>query len=212
VGVFGPSTVRFTRSGRGPNSAARRRGDNLIGVRLASALENEAESLATLDSAYEALSTEDDVPKEVSIVFSDGLHIPRQGLPPALQNAYSSRRAQAMRMSTYGKPRIIFCADDLEQEIVLPRGCLEAVKPTFESQSITPNVDDQRFEGDRIDTRFVGKLRPEQESAVNGLLTHASGLLCAPTAFGKTVAAAAIIGKRRRNTLILVHRRQLIEQ
>jgi len=38
------------------------------------------------------------------------------------------------------------------------------------------------------------------------------GILCAPTAFGKTVVAACLIAKRAVNALILVHRRQLMDQ
>ena len=36
--------------------------------------------------------------------------------------------------------------------------------------------------------------------------------LCAPTAFGKTVTAAALIAARGVNTLILVHRAELLRQ
>jgi superfamily II DNA or RNA helicase len=38
------------------------------------------------------------------------------------------------------------------------------------------------------------------------------GILCAPTAFGKTAVAAWLIAKRKLNTLILVHRQQLLDQ
>ena len=41
---------------------------------------------------------------------------------------------------------------------------------------------------------------------------HDDGVLCAPTAFGKTVVAARLIAERKVNTLVLVHRRNLLEQ
>ena len=44
------------------------------------------------------------------------------------------------------------------------------------------------------------------------MLAHDAGVLCAPTAFGKTVVAAAIIARRGVNTLILVHRTELLRQ
>lgn len=198
-------------------------GDNLLGVRRVSVLEDQLEdSWTSPELQHEAEPhVAGDVPESVRLVLSNGLLIPKQGLPPSLQNtlirltAFQNPefyRAQAMRMSTYGKPRIISCADDLDQEIVLPRGCLDAAISALEGQGITAIVDDQRFEGDPIDTKFLGTLRPEQEAAANDLLGDDMGLLCAPTAFGKTVVAAAVIGERRRNTLILVHRRQLMEQ
>ena len=47
---------------------------------------------------------------------------------------------------------------------------------------------------------------------MSGMLHHDTGVLCAPTAFGKTVTAAAIIARRNVNTLILVHRSELLRQ
>ncbi|MBN4683497.1 DEAD/DEAH box helicase family protein, partial [Pandoraea nosoerga] len=44
------------------------------------------------------------------------------------------------------------------------------------------------------------------------LAPHDTGVLAATTAFGKTVVAAALIAERARNTLILVHRRELLAQ
>ncbi len=41
---------------------------------------------------------------------------------------------------------------------------------------------------------------------------HDDGILCAPTAFGKTAVAAWLIAARRVNTLVLVHRQQLLDQ
>src|SRR6202047_262512 len=41
---------------------------------------------------------------------------------------------------------------------------------------------------------------------------HDEGILCAPTAFGKTAVAAWLIALRKVNTLILVHRQQLLDQ
>lgn len=43
-------------------------------------------------------------------------------------------------------------------------------------------------------------------------LLFLNGVLCAPTAFGKTVTAAAIIARRGVNTLVLVHRTELLKQ
>ena len=48
--------------------------------------------------------------------------------------------------------------------------------------------------------------------AAKDMLAHDTGVLSATTAFGKTVIAAWLIAKRGVNTLVLVHRRQLLEQ
>src|SRR5439155_22070380 len=44
------------------------------------------------------------------------------------------------------------------------------------------------------------------------MLRHETGVLSATTAFGKTVLAAWLIARRGVNTLVLVHRQQLLEQ
>jgi superfamily II DNA or RNA helicase/very-short-patch-repair endonuclease len=59
---------------------------------------------------------------------------------------------------------------------------------------------------------FQGELRAEQKAAAEAMLAHDTGVLSATTAFGKTVIAAWLIAKRGASTLVLVHRRQLLDQ
>src|SRR6266478_5743590 len=73
-------------------------------------------------------------------------------------------------------------------------------------------VRDERFAGIPLNLSFCGALRPEQQAAGEAMLSHDAGVLAATTAFGKTVLAAWLIAQRRVNTLVLVHRRQLMEQ
>ncbi|MDJ0861713.1 MAG: DEAD/DEAH box helicase family protein [Gammaproteobacteria bacterium] len=121
-------------------------------------------------------------------------------------------RAQAMRMSVWDKPRVIGCAENFPQHIGLPRGCLDAAQELLRSNGIRCDIRDERIEGIPVDVEFAGRLRPDQEDAVVAMLPHDVGVLCAPTAFGKTVTGAAIIAHRRVNTLILVHRTELLRQ
>ena len=77
---------------------------------------------------------------------------------------------------------------------------------------INAELRDERQEGQPLDARFLGELTAEQNEAAAALLKHETGVLAATTAFGKTVVAANMIAARERNTLVLVHRRQLLEQ
>ena len=163
----------------------------------------------------------DAIPSRVQITVSDSIYLEKEGLPPALLNrlmrlaAFQNPdfyRAQAMRLSTFSKPRIIGCGQDLPHHIALPRGCLEEVVELFQSLKVKVKIDDQRCSGTPIESRFQGELRSQQKQALKALLEHDTGILSAPTAFGKTVVAAAVIAARGVNTLILVHRRQLLDQ
>ena len=44
------------------------------------------------------------------------------------------------------------------------------------------------------------------------MIVHDEGVICAPTAFGKTVLAAWLIAQRNVPSLVLVHRQQLLDQ
>jgi superfamily II DNA or RNA helicase len=71
---------------------------------------------------------------------------------------------------------------------------------------------DERFTGTPLELQFQGTLQDQQQQAVNELLQHDIGVLSASTAFGKTVVAAYLMAQRQVNTLVVVHRRQLLDQ
>lgn len=161
------------------------------------------------------------LPASVNLVLADGIYVDRACLPPdlvtrlvrlaAFQNP-EFYRAQAMRFPTYGKPRIISCAELSSRYITLPRGCLDETVDLLRSIHVEPLIEDRRESGTRFDMPFLGKLQPEQERAFEALIDHDCGVLAATTAFGKTVVAAAAIARRGCSTLILVHRRELLAQ
>ena len=117
-----------------------------------------------------------------------------------------------MRLSTFDKPRVIACAEDLLHHIALPRGLLKEVLDLFESHRIAVKVTDHRFGGVPVEVDFHGDRRASQTEAAKALAAYDEGILCAPTAFGKTAIAAQLIALRKVNTLVLVHRRQLMDQ
>jgi len=159
--------------------------------------------------------------EKLEIVFSDKLYIPKAELPPALRNrilhlaAFQNPefyKAQAMRLPTYDKPRVIACAEAHPEHIALPRGCLDELKTLLRKHKVRFRIKDRRVSGNPLQVSFSGSLRPEQTEAANAILAHETGVLAATTAFGKTVLAAWMIAARGVNTLILVHRQQLMEQ
>ncbi|MFZ5831765.1 MAG: TOTE conflict system archaeo-eukaryotic primase domain-containing protein [Planctomycetota bacterium] len=161
------------------------------------------------------------MPRSLTLTLANLIYFEKAQLPQALTNrlirlaAFQNPefyKAQAMRMSVWDKPRVIGCAENYPQHIALPRGCLDAALTLLRDNGIACELRDERVQGEPIDVAFVGALRLDQEAAVAGMLPHDAGVLCAPTAFGKTVTAAAMIARRGVNTLVLVHRTELLKQ
>lgn len=161
------------------------------------------------------------MPKALNVTLANLIYFEKTHLPQPLANrlirlaAFQNPafyKAQAMRMSVWDKPRVIGCAENYPQHIALPRGCRDAAQDLLLENGILCNLSDARFEGEPLNVSFVGTLRLDQEAAVAAMLHHDAGVLCAPTAFGKTVTAAAMIARRGVNTLVLVHRTELLKQ
>ncbi len=161
-------------------------------------------------------------PKSIELVLANMIHIPIQTLPSQLIAqlkriaTFSNPRffkAQAMRFSTAGIPRHICCARLEAEYLSLPRGCLSEIIQLFFQQDIATEIKDHRTKGDRLSNiRMLTELYPEQENACSKIMLHDVGILHAPTAFGKTITAIALIARRKTNTLILVHNKELINQ
>jgi superfamily II DNA or RNA helicase len=162
-----------------------------------------------------------ELPESMELVLSNQIYIAKEGLHPGLRNrllrvaAFQNPefyKTQAMRLSTYGKPRVIACAEDHPHHISLPRGCLDDIRRALTDLRVRSVVRDERYAGRSLDVRFQGELRPEQKVAAEAMLAHETGVRAATTAFGKTVVAAWLIAQRGVSTLVLVHRRQLLDQ
>ncbi len=155
------------------------------------------------------------MPESLAVTLANLVYIEKTTLPQPLLNrlirlaAFPNPeffKAQAMRFPVWDKPRVIGCAENYPKHIALPRGCLDAVRDLLRDNAIRSDVHDERFAGEPLNLAFAGTLRPDQETAVAAMLQYDTGVLCAPTAFGKTVSAAALIARRGVNTLVLVHR------
>ena len=163
-----------------------------------------------------------DCPARLKIVLANQICIPVNALPSKLLARLKRLasfanpvffKTQAMRFSTHGIPRYISLARIEQDYLVVPRGCLDDITQLLKEQDIAIDIDDKREAGNKLKgTGFLGELRGDQKQAVKKLTAHDIGILHAPTAFGKTVTAIGVIAKRRVNTLILTHTRQLVDQ
>jgi superfamily II DNA or RNA helicase len=194
---------------------------SLIDVKLSTTDEEASEPWVPQIAGPRYPNIEEPLPQQVHVTLSNLLYIPCQNLPNVLVNQIKKiaafqnpefYKAQAMRLSTYGKPRIIKCYEEFPDHVGLPRGCEGDLQILFKHYNISINVHDKTQPGSKIAVNFIGKLRKDQKNTLSILLKHRFGILAATTAFGKTVIAAKLIAERKTNTLILVHRQQLLDQ
>lgn len=161
------------------------------------------------------------LPPEVRAILSQRLFVEKAGLPSPLINRIKRLAAfqnpefykkQKMRISTAGTPRVICCAEDLPQFVALPRGCRDDLADLLDGCGITLSLEERRCEGEPVRFRFQGRLTAMQTDAVKALLSHDDGVFVAPPGAGKTVVGAYLTAARGRNTLVLVHRKPILDQ
>lgn len=201
-------------------SAAEAKG-RIIGTHLRVLEEEDEFPLWNRQPAQKAMLPLSEMPKSIEIILGNELYIPKTGLIPRLRNRLTRLAAfpnpefysaQALRLPTHDKPRLICCSSDSVDYLRLPRGCFEEVIRLFSELNIELSVRDELYAGTPLKAKFLGELRGEQKTAAQTMMKTNCGVLCATTAFGKTVIGAYLIAKRKVNTLVLVHRKQLQEQ
>ena len=179
----------------------------IFAVRLPSTEEDDEPWAALPSRRSKEPAIEGVLPELVEVVLGNQVYIDRSDLPPVLVNRIARLAAfqnpefyaaQAMRLSTFGKPRVISCAELFSKHVALPRGCLDDLLRLLEDVSIKVELRDERQQGRPLETRFLGELTAEQKKALAALLKYDTGVLAATTAFGKTVVAANVIAARGR--------------
>jgi superfamily II DNA or RNA helicase len=161
------------------------------------------------------------LPETLSATLAQRLYIERDGLPAVLVDALRRlavfvnpvfAERQAMRLSTGLTPRVIACFENLARHLALPRGCLSAVRSLLNELGVELLLTDLRSAGATLGAGFTGELNKDQARAVADTLAHDIGVMCAPPGAGKTVMGISVIAARDRSTLVLVHRKPLVEQ
>ena len=185
----------------------------------------------TIDIGHEVLNVQEelvvknnksiDYPKSIQVILRDMIYIDKANLSGAVK--FNFRRLatfanpefykrQKLRMSVFNVPMVIDCSKEDDQYLKLPRGTYENLEKFCNINGIQIFKEDYRTLGEKINVQFKGELREEQQSALDAMLKYDTGILCAPTGFGKTVIGCKMIAERKVNTLILVNKLQLLNQ
>ncbi|MFI5395674.1 MAG: TOTE conflict system archaeo-eukaryotic primase domain-containing protein [Candidatus Binatia bacterium] len=200
------------------------RSGRVIGVRAADLDDNEDNRTPWTRSPSGKLRRKEipgPLPTTVRVVVSSRIFVEKAGVPSVLLNQIKRLAAfqnpefykkQSMRLSTALTPRVIACAEEFPEHIVLPRGYLADLDDLLCECGIVLVVDDQRIAGDSLKVHFSGQLTAVQQGAAAALLARDMGVFVAPPGVGKTVVGTYLVAQRARSTLVLVHRQPLLDQ
>lgn len=185
----------------------------------------------TIDISHEDLNIKEEIknkkknnfkfPKSINVILEDMIYIDKAELSAAVKNSFRRLasfanpefyKKQKMRMSVYNIPMVIDCSKEDDKYLKLPRGTFEYLCDLCNDQNVKIKIKDKRNKGNIIDAKFNSTLREEQETALNKLMEYDTGILHAPTGFGKTVISCKLIAERKVNTLIITERLQILKQ
>lgn len=165
----------------------------------------------------------DDPPAPPRINCSRGavLSVEKSGLPPSLLSSIKHLASlgnpvfyerDRLRLSNYRTPRFIKCYEEDLSHLHLPRGTLDDLRGAVQAVGSALDISDLRRAPDRLALEFRGVLSRTQHAAVTAMLAHDEGVLVAPPGTGKTVMGCAVVAARNLPTLVLVHRKPLLDQ
>ena len=114
--------------------------------------------------------------------------------------------------SVYKVQKFFKLIEENESNVFLPRGFLNHLVSFLKESQIPHNLIDQRPQIKETDITSNIKLLPEQTPIVEKAIASESGVIVAPSGSGKTIFGLEIIVRRKLPALILVHRKQLLDQ
>ncbi len=164
---------------------------------------------------------EDVIGNTLHLLLDDGVYADTLNLLPRIQNQIKCLATidnpefytnQRIGRSNYYNLRTISSWSEINGYIKVPRGLLERIQKKSEDSGIKCDILDKRCFGRPIRVSFRGELREQQEFAAEQLEKYETGVLQAPTAFGKTVLAAYMVARRKVSTLILMDKADLLPQ
>jgi superfamily II DNA or RNA helicase len=160
-------------------------------------------------------------PKQIHSALGATVSIEKSGIPPwllaqmkqlALLHNPQFYEREKLRLSTWRIPRFIRCYEEDASHIHLPRGTLEELKDLATGAGSELFLADHRAVPEKLSLKFMGSLMPEQMNAIRTVLRDDSGVLIAPPGAGKTVMGCYAVAERNVPTLILAHRKPILDQ
>ena len=157
----------------------------------------------------------------LGILVSNQIDLKRSELPPGLihflkeelnflNTEYLTKRR--LGKSIYKVQKYFKLIDETADFISLPRGFLQTLIKFLKENKIgytirfdIPNLEQTSYQSEI-------KLTPAQVPVVQIAMEYDQGVIVAPSGSGKTIIGLELVARRQLSTLILVHRKQLLDQ
>lgn len=158
---------------------------------------------------------------KLNISLNNNVRLSRIGLTPALINFLKEELNFANSeffikkksgRNTFETTRYFKLVEETESEIFIPRGFIGKLLRFCRESQIEFDFLDERKQKPSISFAFNAALRNHQLGVIETVSKKDLGVIVAPPGSGKTVIGLKIISDKRQPALILVHRKQLLEQ
>ena len=158
---------------------------------------------------------------KLNISLNNNIRISRSGLTPALINFLKEELNFANSeffikkksgRNTFETIRYFKLVEETESEIFIPRGFIGKLLRFCKESQIEYGFVDERNLSPSISYVFNASLRNHQLGVIETVSKKDYGVIVAPPGSGKTVIGLKIIADKRQPALIIVHRKQLLEQ
>ncbi|EFK95071.1 Type III restriction enzyme, res subunit:DEAD/DEAH box helicase [sediment metagenome] len=127
-----------------------------------------------------------------------------------LNTEYLTRKR--LGKSVYQVQKYFRLVEENGELVTLPRGFLEELISFLKENDIKYKVENEHPTFPKVSFTSNIVLRPEQGVLVDGVLPHTNGVIVAPPGSGKTMIGMELIAKHNLPALVLVHRKQLLDQ
>ena len=187
-------------------------------------------SLSQLDELFERLfdskngdeeKTNQRTTKRFEIIISNQIYLEKDQIPFILKEFIRENLnfmnldyliRKRMGRSVHDIEAFFKLIEETENRVVIPRGFISTLVTFCKGNKIDFILRDRRKKGDLINYNCNINLYPYQEKAIEITNTKDFGVIVSPPGTGKTIMSLEIINRKQQRSLIVVHRKQLLDQ
>ena len=117
-----------------------------------------------------------------------------------------------LKKNTWNTKRYFNFVEEMDNEVIIPRGFIGNLLRYCKQENIPYQFVDERKKLNTVTFFSSIALLPHQTIAMNAVKQKEFGIIVMPPGAGKTVIGLKILEEKQQPALILVHRKQLLEQ